>query len=110
MKKINKKYSFKQNLPPGSLVHTGNKYQKNTKIHICIYNADEIEDYELENIEDILPLIKPDRVNWIKISGLQDISIFEKINKLFKAHTLMLEDILNTHHLPKVEDITSIFF
>jgi magnesium transporter len=110
MKKINKKYSFKQNLPPGSLVHTGNKYQKNTKIHICIYNADEIEDYELENIEDILPLIKPDRVNWIKISGLQDISIFEKINKLFKAHTLMLEDILNTHHLPKVEDYNEHIF
>lgn len=111
MKKSKKKYSLKQNLPPGSLIHTGERYQEITNIHLLSYNSDEIQEYQLNNIEEIIPLLKKDRVNWIKISGLQNISIFEKINSLFKVHSLILEDILNTHHIPKVEEYDEqIFF
>jgi len=111
MKKSKKKYSLKQNLPPGSLVHTGTKYQDTTKIHLLVYNANEINEYHLQNIEELILLIKPDRVNWIKISGLHDISLFEKVNSFFNVHTLILEDILNTHHMPKIEDYNEhIFF
>ncbi len=98
------KYTKKQGLPPGTLIHTGEVFEKETLITLISYNNDEYFINESTSIEEILLLIKPNYVNWINITGLQDVDIIAKIGKEFCLHNLMLEDILNTHHLPKAED------
>ncbi len=98
------KYTKKQGLPPGTLIHTGEVYEKETLISLISYNNEEYFINESTNINEILTLIKPDYVNWINITGLQDVNTIEKIGAHFCLHNLMLEDILNTHHLPKAED------
>jgi len=99
-----KKYSHKQGMPPGSLVHTGKVYESQASIEYICYDENDFSITESKNIQEIFTIIKPEKVNWIKITGLHDISIFEELGKLFGIHPLMLEDILNTHHLPKFED------
>ncbi|MFZ4398705.1 MAG: magnesium/cobalt transporter CorA [Bacteroidales bacterium] len=99
-----KKYSHKQGLPPGSLVHTGKVYELNAGIEYICYDENDFSILETNNIREILTKLQPGKVNWIKITGLHDISIFEYFGKHFGIHPLMLEDILNTHHLPKFED------
>ncbi|MEI6823643.1 MAG: magnesium/cobalt transporter CorA [Bacteroidota bacterium] len=98
------KYSQKQGLPPGSLIHTGEVYEKETLITLISYNNDEYIINETTNIDEIFSLLRPGYVNWINITGLQDVTVIEKLGKYFNLHNLMLEDILNTHHLPKAED------
>ena len=104
LNKYNYKYSKKQGLPPGSLIHTGEVYETETLITLISYNNDKYTITESTNIDEIFPLLDPDYVNWINITGLQDVTVIEKIGKQFCLHNLMLEDILNTHHLPKAED------
>ncbi|MCX6231670.1 MAG: magnesium/cobalt transporter CorA [Bacteroidetes bacterium] len=98
------KYSHKQGLPPGSLIHTGTAYENKVSIELLIYDEKEYAIFEPNSIDEAKSLMQPAKVNWIKITALHDISIFEAIGKQFEAHPLMLEDILNTRHLPKFED------
>ena len=106
MKKMNQsnKYSHKQGMPPGSLVHTGKIYESQVKIEYICYDENDFFISEKNSIQEIQALLQPQKVNWIKITGLHDISTFEGLAQQFGIHPLMLEDILNTHHLPKFED------
>ncbi len=38
------------------------------------------------------------------IEGLANVGVVEKIGELFGIHPLVLEDILNTHQRPKLEE------
>lgn len=108
---INKaKYSRKQGLPPGSLVHTGIAYESDIHIQLITYNQEEFNITESNDINKIFPLLKPEQVNWIKITGLHDVNQIDDLGKHFGLHPLMLEDILNTHHLPKTEDYENQIF
>ncbi|NVN95301.1 MAG: magnesium/cobalt transporter CorA [Bacteroidetes bacterium] len=99
-----KNYSHKQGLPPGSLIHTGEVYESKVSIEYICFDENDFSITENNDIREIFKLLQPQKVNWIKITGLHDVNIFEQIGKHFNIHPLMLEDILNTHHLPKFED------
>ncbi len=104
------KYSRKQGLPPGSLVHTGIAYESDIHIQLITYNQEDYSITETNDINKIFPLLKPEQVNWVKITGLHDINQIDELGKYFGLHPLMLEDILNTHHLPKTEDYENHIF
>ena len=93
------KYSRKQGLPPGSLVHTGIAYESKIHIQLISYNDESFTITESNDINTILPKLNPEKVNWIKITGLHDINQIDKLGIHFSLHPLMLEDVLNTHHL-----------
>lgn len=104
------KYSRKQGLPPGSLVHTGIAYESKMLIQLINYNDKTFTIEESNDVKDIIQKLKPDQVNWVKITGLHDIKQIEQLGEHFSLHPLMLEDVLNTHHLPKTEDYDSNIF
>ncbi len=43
-------------------------------------------------------------MTWINVDGVHQVEVIEKIGKSFGLHPLILEDILNTGHRPKMED------
>ena len=43
-------------------------------------------------------------VTWINVNGLADIALIEAIGKQFGLHRLALEDVVNVHQRPKVEE------
>lgn len=55
-------------------------------------------------------MIRTDKVNWISVSGFRDIQTIEKVGSDFGIHPLLLEDIFNVEHLPKVEDMEDYLF
>lgn len=94
----------KSGLPAGSLVHVGevhNYAQRRTLIH---YTEHKITRCEINNIDDILLYQHIDGITWINIEGLHDIELIDAIGKNFEIDNLTLEDILNTHQRPKLED------
>jgi magnesium transporter len=101
LKKVAKK---KIGLPPGTLVHVGEKKAEKVRIRIIDYDEAQFEEKEAKTVEECFPFKDTPTVTWINIDGLHDIEIIEKIGKHFGLHPLLLEDILNTEQRPKMED------
>ena len=104
MSKLKNKRSKKSGLPPGTLVHIGEKKRDKVRITILDYNETQLEEKEVKTIEECFPFKDKTTTTWINIEGLHEIDIIEKIGNHFNLHPLLLEDIVNTEQRPKMED------
>lgn len=104
-----KQYSRKSGLPPGSLLYTGNEAQP-TRVDVVQYDDDEF--YLKQNIEpsSAYHTLRTEKVNWIAVNGFRDIEKIEQLGADFSIHPLLMEDIFNVQHLPKVEDMEDYLF
>lgn len=101
---MHKKRSIKTGLPPGSLIHIGEKKAESVRISILDYDENQFQEKEAKTIEECFPFKDKPTTTWINIDGLHQVDIIEKIGKKFDFHPLLLEDILNTEQRPKIED------
>jgi len=99
-----KKTSKKAGLPPGVLVHIGEKKAEYVRIRVMDYNEENIEEKELKTIEECLTYKDKPTVTWINIDGLHDMDIIQKIGSHFGLHPLVMEDIVHTEQGPKLDD------
>lgn len=98
-----KRVSQKAGLPPGALVHVGEKKLESAKITLIKYDNEHYEKKEYSSIEDCLSEKKDGRISWINIDGLHDEKLIERLGGHFGIHSLVLEDILHTGQRPKAE-------
>jgi len=104
MAKLIKKRSKKAGLPPGTLVHIGEKLTEKTRISVVEYDGQGFQEKELENLETCYLFPEAPAVTWINVVGIQQVEVLEKLGNCFTVHPLALEDILNTEQRPKIED------
>ncbi|MBK5247161.1 MAG: magnesium and cobalt transport protein CorA, partial [Peptostreptococcaceae bacterium] len=104
MIKTMKKKSVKTGLPPGSLIHIGEKKNQDVQIRLFSYTEDNFEEklIDVNKLKQLLPL--KDKVHWIAVEGIHDVDIIKNLGEVFGVHPLVLEDILNTDHRPKIEN------
>jgi len=105
-----KKLSKKAGLPPGTLVHIGEKKSDKTRITVMQYNEDHYQEKELSTIEECFSYKDNSVITWINIDGVHNIQLIEKAGKCFSLHPLTLEDIVNTGQFPKMEDYEDYIF
>ena len=106
-----KKYrNKKKDLSPGSSVFTGDK--KVDEIVVTIFNYDEhqFEEKKIESIDELKLLKEKAQTLWVNIAGLHDITLIEKACEIFGVHSLVMEDILNVNHSPKIEEHDDFLF
>jgi len=101
-----KRHSKKTGLPPGSLVYTGN-HPGPTRV--VLYRFDQ-ESFESINGTDAISQIDSKKVNWLNITGFSDTMLIGEIGEKFGLHPLILEDILNSDHMPNVEEMDDCLF
>ncbi len=53
--------------------------------------------------DDLLNIVQRHHVTWINVDGLGDANLIKTLGKLFNLHPLALEDTINVHQRPKVE-------
>jgi len=104
MPKPIKKRSKKAGLPPGTLVHIGEKKAETPKITIMDYDEAHFQEEEIKTIDECLLFKDKPTVTWINIDGLHQVEILEKLGECYGLHPLVLEDIPNTDQRPKMED------
>ncbi|MDW7680057.1 MAG: CorA family divalent cation transporter, partial [bacterium] len=102
--KLVKKSSKKIGLPPGTLVHIGDKKMDKVRIQIIDYDDQQLTEKEVPNIEECFPFKDAPTVTWINIDGLHDVGLIEKIGVQFNIHPLVLEDIVHTGQRPKFDE------
>jgi magnesium transporter len=100
----------KVGLPPGSLIHIGEKLSEHVKITLIDYDGDHLEEKILERLDECAACRDNPTVTWIHVDGIHDIGFLEKLGAIFNLHPLMLEDILNTDQRPKVDDYGDYIF
>ena len=106
-----KKYRHrKKDLSPGSSVFTGDK--KVDEIAITIFNYDEhqFEEKKIESIDELKLLKEKAKTLWVNLAGLHDVTLIEKVCEIFGVHSLVIEDILNVNHSPKIEEHDDFLF
>lgn len=103
MVKFLMRHRKKVGLPPGTFELIGEKKMEEIVLTIMDYNEKDYEYKEVERVEDTFPYKENKDVTWINIYGLHEPEILEKIGNHFGIHQLVLEDIANTTHRPKIE-------
>ncbi len=104
MAKLTKKRSRKAGLPPGTLIHIGEKKAEEMKITVIDFDEAHYQEKEIKTIEECLLFKEMPTVTWINMEGLHQVEILEKLGECYGFHPLMMEDILNTDQRPKMED------
>ena len=102
--------SNKSGLPPGSLVYIGEYKNETPSIEIIDFTKKDFNRITCNNIEESFPYKDSDTVSWININGLSDTSLIERIGKEYGLHSLLIEDILNSKHRPKLEEFDDCLF
>ena len=104
MPKLIKKRSKKAGLPPGTLIHIGEKKAKCQRLLSWIMMRSIFKRREVKKIEECFLFKDKPTVTWINVDGLHQVEILEKLGECYGLHPLVLEDILNTDQRPKMED------
>jgi len=105
-----RKASKKIGLSPGSLVYVGEKQDQPVQISILNYDAEAHEEILNATVSDVANFSPSKALTWIHVSGIHDIAVIEEIGKAFHLHALLLEDIVNTNHRPKIDDYDEYLF
>jgi len=110
MRKHHRIHTKKPGLPPGTLISSGFDPAVKATIHITCFNEDSFREYELSSAAelDALPLTDT-TCTWIELIGV-DLDTMHHLGQIFSIHRLVLEDMLNTNHRPKVEDYGDYLF
>ncbi len=104
MPRLIKKRSTKAGLPPGALVHIGERKVEKTEIRILDYDEEHLQEVEIETVDECLPFKDKPTVTWTNVEGIHEVEVLERFGDCFGLHPLTVEDVLNTDQRPKVED------
>jgi magnesium transporter len=110
MAKRLKGISKKAGLPPGVLIHIGNQKETQVKVTVIDYNKTEYHQQVHTKVPELSRFKISDTVTWINVDGIHDIGVVEAVGKHFDLHNLLLEDVLNTQHRPKIEEFEHCVF
>jgi magnesium transporter len=110
MKPLFGKFSRKAGLAPGTLVHVGEQKVDRPRITVIDYDGQDFTERQVQSCEECAGLKDLKTVSWINIDGLHDTKLIGDIGAHFGLHPLVLEDILNTHQRPKIDDYDDYLF
>ena len=89
---------------PGTLVHSGEKKVERTRLRYIDYDDKDLNEAEVDDFAQCVPLKHSPTVSWINVDGLHDVELVRRIGEEFDWHPLMLEDIVSVGQRPKLED------
>ena len=92
----------KVGLPAGSLVYFGEK-EKPLNIEVITYNESSCQFKKVFSAADALNTIGDGYITWLNVNGLNNIEEVKKLGAYTQLNNLLLEDVLDTEHRPKVE-------
>lgn len=104
----NKRRSLKAGLPPGALVHLGERKTEHAAVSLIEYGPEGLRESGFDAHDPLVPSTLP--VRWLNVHGLHEPELLAQIGKHFQLHPLVLEDILNTDQRPKLDDYGGYLF
>ncbi len=90
---------------PGSLPGTLNipDDAEPTELVLISYDAKHAIQKTLHTPQECLPYLEQNMVCWLDVRGLGTESVLRQVGGIFNLHPLLLEDVVNVPHRPKLE-------
>lgn len=111
MTELSHLYTTKAGMPPGSLIHVGEKKKDVVRICVLDYDTEKVWEGDLDHVDDTTRFRDSATVSWINVTGIHDHKVISRLGELYSIDPLILEDVMNTGHRPKVEDMgQNLFF
>ena len=79
-------------------------------LRLTQYGPDELLEQEFTDLDRLPGLLGKYPVTWLNVDGLGDATIIEKLGRIFGLHPLALEDVVNVHQRPKLEEYSDHLF
>lgn len=98
------KRSRKAGLPPGTLLHVGERRTAQVKVSVIEYDKGWFAAKGITSAGLALEGKRKPAVRWIDVEGLHQVDIIRNIGIRYSIHSLVLEDILQTAQRPKIEE------
>lgn len=90
-------------------VETQRKDAAGSVITVFDYNAQELVEAKLENVENSFPFLDNHHISWINIDGIIKEEV-EKVAAHFGIHPLITEDILSVGQRPKMDEVEGVLY
>ncbi len=104
MARMMKKRSRKSGLPPGALVHVGEKRVDKVRITVMDYNPEDCVEKQTHKVSECVPFRDTSTITWLNVDGIHDAGLIQELGSCYGIHPLTLEDIMTTSQRPKLED------
>jgi len=102
----------KRRAPPGSAPGTlvADPAATQPTIQLIAYGPDGFEESLIKDVGELEALTGRHPVAWINVIGLANIDLIRGLGDMFDLHGLALEDVVNVHQRPKVEEYADHLF
>lgn len=99
------KQSDKAGMAPGSLMRVGTVEQGTVRARVVEYDPAWHDEWDLSPAG--LDVLAPRRgqVRWIALDGVHDPALVQRVCRLHGIHDLIIEDVLNSEHQPKLDEL-----
>lgn len=94
--------------PPG-LLHV-HPFAVETRVSWIAYGPSSVQEATGFDPSGLKRLLEEFPVVWVRVEGLRDTALLQKIGQLFRLHPLTLEDVVNIHQRPKLEEFPEYLF
>lgn len=74
-----------------------------TELVLMAYGPNGSLSKPIERVEDCRPIVRQQPVSWMDARGLGSEGILKQLSQVFYLHPLMLEDVVNVPHRPKID-------
>ena len=95
---------------PGTITYQGRRSDSNFVITIAEYDKDKLQLAQITEVHDIGRYKDTPEITWLNIVGLSDEEKIGIIGKEFGFNPLILEDAVNTHSRPKIDEYEDYIF
>ena len=79
-------------------------------IRVMAYGPEELREEQITDIRSLEALLHKWPVLWVNVDGLGDTNVISQLGEIFGLHRLALEDVINVHQRPKVEQYDECLF
>ena len=97
-------------LPPGTLIHIGEKKLEKVRITVMDFDGNGFREKVVDDVEECVQYRDKPTTTWINVDGVHDVGIVEKLGACYGIHPIVLEDIVNTVQRPKMLDFGDYLF
>ncbi len=94
--------------PPGTLISP--LQAPRPVVDVLTYTKENYSEHRDVAIDAVQSLRELESITWINLSGLGDAAVLEQAADTFGLHHLALEDVLNVHQRPKIEEFEDHLF
>jgi magnesium transporter len=104
MVRLIKKTSKKLGTKPGTVVYVGEKRTEPVYIDVIDFTKTDLNEKRVDAPDDCRPYKDSPTITWIDVDGIHQSKLVESLGQQFDLHPLVLEDIVNAGHRPKIEE------